>query len=49
MSDTSFFPAGMAEPLAQAYRDAFGQDAPGRVLGVVSPGRTEIAGNHTDH
>ncbi len=41
-------PAGVLAQLKAAYQEQFGP-LPGRMLAVVAPGRTEIAGNHTDH
>ncbi|MDO4798020.1 MAG: galactokinase family protein [Coriobacteriales bacterium] len=35
--------------LIPAFEDAFGSAANRRLLAVRAPGRTEIAGNHTDH
>lgn len=36
------------EALATEYEGAFGKPS-GRMLAVAAPGRTELAGNHTDH
>lgn len=37
------------EGLVSAFEDAFGDDVERDLLAVCAPGRTEIAGNHTDH
>lgn len=36
------------DALAKEYGNKFGKPD-GRLLAVVAPGRTELAGNHTDH
>ncbi len=40
---------GTVDALCQAFSNTYGSADGRRLLLVVSPGRTEIAGNHTDH
>ncbi len=48
MSDSRFLPEEVEARLRTALEDAYGAPKRG-LLAVVAPGRSELAGNHTDH